>query len=79
MQTCANPEKFTSILVAAMATLSVVYILFGCLGYVTYGDNMNNPLITEMLPAADTIVVVTKLVFIVNLICSYALCIYPTN
>jgi hypothetical protein len=32
-----------------------------------------------MLPPADTVVVVTKLVFIINLWCSYALCIYPTN
>lgn len=79
MQTCANPEKFTKVLMAAIATLSLIYILFGCLCYFTFGSNMNNPLITEMLPPADTVVVVTKLFFIINLICSYALCIYPTN
>lgn len=40
---------------------------------------MDSPLITEMLPPADKVVVITKLLFIVNLICSYALTIYPTN
>jgi len=79
MQTCANPDQFTNILAAAILTLSVIYILFGALGYRTYGSNMTSPLITEMLPPADTVVITTKLVFIVNLICSYALCIYPTN
>ena len=32
-----------------------------------------------MLPAEDTIVIITKLMFIGNLLCSYALTIYPTN
>lgn len=57
----------------------MIYILFGCLGYFTYGSSMTSPIVTEMLPPTDTIVVATKLVFIINLICSYALCIYPTN
>lgn len=45
----------------------------------TYGSNMTEALITEMLPASDPLVIFTKMVFIVNLLCSYALTICPTN
>ena len=79
MQTCANPEIFTKILLAAIITLTIIYNAFGNLCYITYGNQMNQPLITEMLPADDNIVIITKLLFIGNLLCSYALCIYPTN
>lgn len=40
---------------------------------------MTEPLITEMLPPADPVVVATKMFFIVNLVCSYSLTIFPTN
>ena len=78
MQTCANPEKFMKILTYAILTLCLIFIAFGNLCYFTYGSN-TSPLITEMLPAQDIIVIITKLLFIVNLLCSYAICIYPTN
>jgi solute carrier family 36 (proton-coupled amino acid transporter) len=79
MQTCATPEKFNRILIAGVGTLTVIYIAFGTLCYFTYGAGMNEPLITEMLPASDTLVIFTKMVYIVNLLCSYALTICPTN
>lgn len=79
MQTCKRPEKFTGILVAAIATLCLVYIVYGNLCYLTLGSNMDRPLITEMLPASEPIVIAVKLLFVVNLICSYAICVYPTN
>jgi len=56
-----------------------VFVAFGLICYSTYGTNMNEPLITEMLPPADPLVIATKMLFIVNLICSYSLNIYPTN
>lgn len=79
MKACATPEHFTKIFLSAMATLIIVYVFFGCLCYAAYGSNDNAPLITEMLPAGDSLVITTKLVYIINLIFSYALCIYPTN
>ena len=79
MQTCAQPEKFTKILTYAIFTLCLIFVAFGNLCYFTYGGNMNAPIITEMLPPQDKTVIATKLLFIVNLLCSYAICIYPTN
>jgi solute carrier family 36 (proton-coupled amino acid transporter) len=79
MQTCATPEKFSKILFFALITLSTIYVAFGNLCYLTYGSTLNQPLITEMLPASDPIVIVIKLCFVLNLLCSYGIFINPTN
>ena len=79
MQTCATPEKFSRILFFAIITLSVIYAAFGNLCYLTYGSSLNKPMITEMLPPTDPIVIAIKLCFILSLFCSYAIFINPTN
>jgi solute carrier family 36 (proton-coupled amino acid transporter) len=79
MQTCATPEKFSKIMFFAIITLSIIYFAFGNLGYLTYGSSLNQPLITEMLPATDPIVITTKLIFVLSLFCSYAIVVNPTN
>ena len=38
MQTCECPEKFDKLLVAAIATLTVVYIGISSLAYFAYGE-----------------------------------------
>jgi hypothetical protein len=49
MQSCQEPKKFNTILLAAMGTLLVFYLFFGLLCYVTFGSEVN-PIVTEMLP-----------------------------
>lgn len=37
MQACACPEKFDQIVIAAVATLTVMYITYGTLAYLAFG------------------------------------------
>ena len=74
-----EPEKFNKSLVAAIATLCLLYVGFGELTSWTYGSNLTEPFITEMLPAKSVIVCVIKVLFVGNLICSYPITIKPTN
>jgi len=60
-------------------TLTVFYLIFGELGYLTYGSNFNEPIITEMLPSTNLLVIIMKVGFCINLVCSHPIVIYPTN
>ena len=79
MHACETPEKFTSILTAAILTLVVGYVVFSEICYFTFGSDMDKPIITEMLPGDKPYVIVTKLLVSVNLICSYPIMIKPAN
>ena len=45
-----EPEEFNKSLVAAIVTLCALYVFFGELTSLTYGSNLTEPFITEMLP-----------------------------
>ena len=74
-----EPEKFNKSLIAAIATLCVIFIFFGELTAFTFGDTLTEPFITEMLPAKNWIVSLIKVAYTGNLICSYPITIKPTN
>lgn len=74
-----EPEKFSKSLIAAMATLCVVFIFFGELTAIAFGETLTEPYVTEMLPANNWIVTLVKLAVTVNLVCSYPITIKPTN
>ena len=78
MHACADPDKFSYIFIAAMLSLQISFIVFGWICYFTWGSNMTEPIVTEMLPKKDLIVIFTKILFIFIAICSYALLIQPT-
>lgn len=65
------------ILVKAIGTLTVIYICFGCVCNLAYGDN-TNIIITEVLPL-NVYSNILKTLFCVNLVFSYSITIYPTN
>ena len=50
MQQSASPETFKSTLIAAIATLTGIYIFFGAIGYLTWGSSPIQPYSTDMLP-----------------------------
>ena len=79
MQSCAAPDKFVSILIAAIFTLTAVFIFFGELCYLAWGANLNKPIVTEMLPPTSVVVMIMKLLFCINLLFSYAINVYPAN
>jgi len=79
MQNCKEPEKFPKILAAAIGTLACFYTFFGLVTYLTFGSGLIQPIITEMLPAENSMVIIIKICFCMNLIFSYAIMINPTN
>ena len=50
MAKAAKPEKFSTCLFAAIATLCAIYTFFGELTAFTFGQDLTEPFITEMLP-----------------------------
>lgn len=49
MQACECPEKFDKILIAALATLTLAFVVYGTMSYLAFG-NMKEQMVTQMLP-----------------------------
>lgn len=79
MHACDCPDQFPKILLYAFITLIILYCSFGNWVYLVMGPNMTHTFITEELDQKSLILMVLNLVFSVNLICSYAIVIYPAN
>ena len=73
-----EPEEFTKCLVAAIATLTLLYIFFGEITSLAFGSTLTEPFITQMLPH-NLGVNLLKIAYTGNLICSYPITIKPTN
>jgi solute carrier family 36 (proton-coupled amino acid transporter) len=78
MQSCAEPKKIITILEAAIATLTGVFLVFGTLCYVAYGSDLQ-PIVTENLPPASPVTITFKLLFSFNVIFGYSITIAPAN
>ena len=79
MSATKNRESFPSILASAMGSLCLIYIFFATLCYYTFGSDLDQPIIMEMMPADNPIIQTTKLLFMGNLVFSYPLTIFITN
>jgi len=78
-EACATPKKFNGIMIAAIATITVELIFFGTLGYLTYGSDMDQQIITEMLPAGNFVVIFLKLAFCLCIFLAFPLHVTPLN
>ena len=79
MSASKNRKDFGTLLACAMGFLCFIYILFANLCYYTFGNNLDRPIITEMMPADNKIIIVVKFLFMLNLVFSYPLIIFITN
>lgn len=79
MHSSEDPQTFKSMLYAAIATLTTIYVLFGALGYMAWGNTYIEPYSTDMLPASNIAVIIMKFLFSFNLIFSYSITIQPAN
>ena len=79
MATCDDPKNFRKIVSYAFATLITVYCTFGLICCLAFGSNMNESIVTQMIPSGNITIIIIKVIFCVNLLCSYAIVIYPTN
>lgn len=71
MKETKEPEHFTKITVAALVTLCTIYVLFSFLCYYTWGTDLDETVVTEMLPTDNTFIQIMKLLFCINLVFSY--------
>jgi len=72
-------EEFSYILVAALATLLVIDIVFAELCYYAYGDTMKEPLVMLELPEAHPAVIIAKILFCIMILIAYPLIVYVCN
>lgn len=78
MQACDCPEKFDKILTAGVSTLTVMFLIFGTLSYLAFG-NMKEQMATQLLPQGDAVVQVVILLYIIIMTFTYPLTIFPAN
>jgi len=78
MRETAQPEKMPMLTFGAIWSLACVYVAFSSLCYYAWGNTLDMPVVTEMLPSANLLVQVMKLLYCINLIYSYRLNIVPT-
>lgn len=78
MRETEKPDKLPIITASALVFLCVIYAVFSSLCYYTWGGDLNEPVVTEMLPADNRFVQIMKMLFCLNLVFSYPLSIVPT-
>ena len=82
MNICDCPEKFDKIILAAFALLTATYCIFSDFCYLVIGDDMTETFVIQQLdppPHKSKIVISLKLLYSINLVCSYAIMIFPCN
>ena len=82
----AHPKSYMTIVFSVMITVSAVFLAFGQICAIAWGNEMNKPLVTDMLPSDPktnphdawfgwTI----KVLFCINLIFSFPLILFPAH
>jgi amino acid permease len=81
MNACDDRARanFPFLLAGALITLCSIYILFSELCYFTFGNNLNEAIVMQEMPSDSLIIQIVKLLYCLNLVFSYPLCIFPTN
>lgn len=78
LATSQNPQDFKRMVTYAYVTLIVFFISFAEVCYFAWGDSLD-PYVTENLNSDNVAVILIKFAYSLNLVCSYPICIFPTN
>ena len=78
MRETEKPEIAPYIAIAAFGTLFTMHVTFSSICYYAWGENLTEPVVTEMLPADNVFVQAMKLLFCINLFFSFPLIAWPT-
>lgn len=78
MRETEHPENLGKITVLCLVTLCTVYMAFSMFCYYAWGASLDEPVVTEMLPADNTFVQTMKLLYCINLVFSFPITIVPT-
>ncbi len=79
MKETAVPEHFSKIVAAALISLCTVYIMFSFLCYYNWGADLDESVVTEMLPPDNAFVEFMKIAYCINLVFSYPITIVPAH
>eukprot|EP00347_Sterkiella_histriomuscorum_P022403 403338616 len=79
MKVARDQKQFPKILIYAVTTLTIVFIIFGNICYLTFGQNLTEPIILSMIPSDNIITILIKIIFCIQLLCSYPICAYLVN
>lgn len=79
MSATRDRESFPILLCGTFMFLCMMHIGFAELCYYTFGNNLTKAIIMEHMPAANPIIQVVKILFMINLVFSYPLTIFITN
>ena len=74
-----NQKQMPTIIVLALSSLCVMYVIFSFICYYAWGSDLNESVVTQMLPADNIYVEIMSVLFSINLIFSYPLAIFVTN
>ena len=77
MKEAEKPDLYPMQTLCALVFLCVLYVMFAFTCYYAWGTNLDEPVVTEMLPADNYFVQVMKMLFCVNLMISYPIIIVP--
>lgn len=78
LATAENPKDFKRMITYAYITLIAFYLLFGEICVYSWGNALD-PYVTENLNAENTVVIILKFAYSLNLVCSYPIVIQPAN
>lgn len=76
MKASGVKDHFHKLLIYAVIFLTILYIAFATLCYFAYGENLHEPIILNMLPNNNWLLVLVKWLYSISLICSFPLTIY---
>lgn len=74
-------KKYFKILAAVMFVVLLIFLMFGFFNYAVYGEEamLKAPLVTLALPRGQLIIELAVLLYILNIIISFPLIIFPAN
>ena len=77
MREVEKPDLYPIQTIGALIFLCTIYVLFAFTCYYAWGSNLDEPVVTEMLPPDNHFVQVMKLLFCLNLMISFPVTIVP--
>ena len=71
--------KIPKIIILSLTSLCIMHIIFASICYYSWGNDLTEPVVTQMLPAANYAVEIVSILFMINLVFSYPMSIFVAN
>ena len=72
-----KPARYTFVMDIAYMLMTLLYVLFGTIGYLGYGSNVNEQSITLNLPQDSILTPITQLALVYAIFATYPIQIFP--